>query len=44
MFLLVAEGLSCLVRNAMRMGSLEGIKIAEMAPKINHLLFASGRS
>jgi hypothetical protein len=40
LFLLAAEGLSCLLKHAMSIGSLGGIKVAQTAPKINHLLFA----
>jgi hypothetical protein len=40
LFLLAAEGLSCLLKDAMTAGSLEGIQVAQTAPKVNHLLFA----
>ena len=40
LFLLAAEGLSCLLKHAMTSGELEGIQIAGSAPTINHLLFA----
>jgi hypothetical protein len=35
-----SEGLSCLLKHAMRTREMEGIQIANTAPKVNHLLFA----
>uniref|UniRef100_A0A8I6XZ81 Reverse transcriptase domain-containing protein n=1 Tax=Hordeum vulgare subsp. vulgare TaxID=112509 RepID=A0A8I6XZ81_HORVV len=40
LFLLAAEGLSCLLNQASNAGTFEGIHIAPTAPKVNHLLFA----
>jgi hypothetical protein len=40
LFLLGAEGLSCLLKHAMTSDAMEGIQIAASAPRINHLLFA----
>ncbi|XP_031120296.1 uncharacterized protein LOC116023435 [Ipomoea triloba] len=39
LFLLVAEGLSSLIDQRMRMGFLHGISVARNAPPISHLLF-----
>ena len=39
LFLLAAEGLSCLL-NSNQSSHLSGIKVASMAPLVNHLLFA----
>lgn len=40
LFLMVAEGLSCLIQKAEERGELEGIKICRGAPTVSHLLFA----
>jgi hypothetical protein len=40
LFLLAAEGLSCMLKHANEGGLLEGIQIVATAPKVNHLLFA----
>src|SRR3990170_4589394 len=39
LFLIAAEGLSCLLKSSSR-SSFAGIKVAPTAPTINHLLFA----
>lgn len=39
LFLLCAEGLTALIRDAQRKGSLHGVKICRGAPIITHLLF-----
>jgi hypothetical protein len=40
LFLLAAEGLSCLLKSNVQSSHLEGIKVAPLAPPVNHLLFA----
>jgi hypothetical protein len=40
LFLLAAEGLSCLLQHREISGILEGLVVANSAPPINHLLFA----
>ena len=41
LFLMVAEGLSCMIRKAEERGDLEGVKVCSReAPTISHLLFA----
>jgi hypothetical protein len=40
LFLLAAEGLSCLMKHARLTEYIEGIQVASSAPKVNHLLFA----
>src|SRR3954466_13348972 len=40
LFLIAAEGLSCLLKSSYESSSLSGIKVAPSAPSINHLLFA----
>ena len=40
LFLLVAEGLSSMLKGAEDRGELEGIKVCRNAPMISHLLFA----
>ena len=40
LFLMVAEGLSCMLRGAEERGELEGIKVCREAPIISHFLFA----
>lgn len=40
LFLIVAEGLSCLIQKAEESGELEGIKVCRGAPIVSHLLFA----
>jgi len=40
LFLLVAEGLSSMLKGAEDKGELEGIKVCRDAPMISHLLFA----
>jgi hypothetical protein len=40
LFLIVAEGLSCMIRGAEERGDLEGVKVCRDAPTVSHLLFA----
>ena len=40
LFLLVAEGLSCLIKGAENRGELQGIRVCREAPAVSHLLFA----
>jgi hypothetical protein len=40
LFLLVAEGLSCLLKSSERSSTLSGLKVASTALAVNHLLFA----
>jgi hypothetical protein len=40
LFLLAAEGLSCLLKNQVQSSALQGIKVAPTSPPVNHLLFA----
>ena len=40
LFLLVAEGLSCMLKGAEQRGELEGVRVCREAPVISHLLFA----
>jgi hypothetical protein len=40
LFLLAAEGLSCLLNARNQSSALNGIKVAPSAPTVNHLLFA----
>jgi hypothetical protein len=40
LFLLAAEGLSCLLKSNVQSSHLEGIKVAPLAPPVIHLLFA----
>jgi hypothetical protein len=40
LFLLVAEGLSCLLKSRIQSSSLTGIMVAPLAPMVSHLLFA----
>jgi hypothetical protein len=40
LFLMVAEGLSCMIRKAEDREDLEGVKVCRGAPTISHLLFA----
>jgi len=40
LFLMVAEGLSCMIKKAEERGELEGVKVCRGAPTISHLLFA----
>src|SRR3990170_2590500 len=40
LFLIAAEGLSCLLKSSSQSSNLAGIKVAPTAPTINHLLFA----
>jgi hypothetical protein len=40
LFLIVAEGLSCMLKGAEERGELEGVKVCRTAPVISHLLFA----
>ena len=40
LFLLAAEGLSCLLKSQIQSSQLNGIKVAPSAPAVNHLLFA----
>ena len=39
LFLLVAEGLSSMLRGAETRGELEGVKVCQGAPVISHLFF-----
>ena len=39
LFLLVAEGLSCMLKGAEERGELEGVKVCREAPVISYLLF-----
>jgi hypothetical protein len=39
-FILAAEGLSCMLKDAMSSCILGGIQVAATAPKVNHLLFS----
>ena len=39
LFLLVAEGLSCMLKGAEERGELEGVKVCRETPAISHLLF-----
>jgi hypothetical protein len=40
LFLIAAEGLSCLVSHSSQSSNQSGIKVASSAPSVNHLLFA----
>jgi hypothetical protein len=40
LFLLAAEGLSCLLKHRVQSPALKGLQVATSAPSINHLLFA----
>jgi hypothetical protein len=40
LFLLAAEGLSCLLKTRSESSTLQGLKVASTAPAVNHLLFA----
>ena len=40
LFLLVAEGLSCMIKGAEEIGDREGVRVCREAPVISHLLFA----
>ena len=40
LFLLVAEGLSCMIKGAEERGDREGVRVCREAPMISHLLFA----
>jgi len=40
LFLIAAEGLSCLLKHSSQSSLLSGIKVAPTAPAVNHLLFA----
>ena len=40
LFLIAAEGLSCLLKFSSQSSLLAGIKVAPTAPAVNHLLFA----
>ena len=42
LFLLVAEGLSCLLKSKSESSNLEVLQVAPTAPRVNHLLFADG--
>src|SRR5438128_8880 len=39
LFLLAAEGLSCLLKSRSESSSLQGVKVVPTAPAVNHLLF-----
>ncbi|KAK5833051.1 hypothetical protein PVK06_016862 [Gossypium arboreum] len=39
LFLICGEGLSCLMRLAIREGLLKGVKVSRSGPKVSHLLF-----
>ena len=43
LFLLAAEGLSCLLKSFDQSSALNGLKVAPTAPAVNHLLFADDR-
>ena len=40
LFLLAAEGLSCMLKSRIQSSVLNGIKVASSAPVVSHLLFA----
>jgi len=40
LFLLAAEGFSCLLNSRLQSSTLKGIKVAPSAPVVSHLLFA----
>ena len=40
LFLLAAEGLSCLLKSRIQSSNLRGITVAASAPMVSHLLFA----
>jgi hypothetical protein len=40
LFLLVAEGLSCLLKHHSLSSELNGLRVASLAPMVSHLLFA----
>jgi hypothetical protein len=40
LFLMVAKGLSCMLKGAKERGDLEGVRVCREAPVISHLLFA----
>ena len=40
LFILCAEGLSALLQKAEQRGKIEGIKICQRTPRVNHLFFA----
>ena len=40
LFLLAAEGLSCLLKSRSESSNMSGLQVAPSAPKVNHLLFA----
>ena len=40
LFLMVAEGLSCMIKKAEERGELDGVKVCRGAPTVSHLLFA----
>ena len=40
LFLLCAEGLSCMLKAEGKKGNIQGIQVSHTAPKIDHLLFA----
>ena len=40
LFLLAAEGLSCLLKNVNQSSQMGGIQVAPSAPPVNYLLFA----
>jgi hypothetical protein len=40
LFILCAEGLSALIRNAEARGVLQGVRVCRIAPRVSHLLFA----
>jgi hypothetical protein len=40
LFLLAAEGLSCLLKSRIQSSNLSGITVAPSAPMVSHLLFA----
>ncbi|CAN1844985.1 Transposon TX1 uncharacterized 149 kDa protein [Linum perenne] len=40
LFILCAEGLSALLKDAARKGEIHGVAVRHRAPKVNHLLFA----
>ena len=40
LFLIAAEGLSCLLKSRSESSNLEGLQVAPLAPPVSHLLFA----
>jgi len=40
LFILCAEGLSALIRNAENRGDIQGVRVCRIAPRVSHLFFA----